>query len=207
VILEFEISSPFVGKPCLFKSRHHKRFVWGWFAIAYSPGDSRTRALNLSHGITEVRSDRVLRELGAESYAQGRIDQRNVDTGHDHTCCDHRSYKPAAFAQWVTEYGNPLACIDAAMWEAFLEDDIVERSGVAAMKGLSQYDQGRDASPQARAARAAARKPPAEHLATLGTHEECWCGQPMGHDWDGKATGTNHPREFKRYHMNGDADA
>lgn len=32
---------------------------------------------------------------------------------------------------------------------------------------------------------------------TLGDDEHCWCGQPAGHDWAGKAGGAPHPRTEK----------
>ncbi len=51
-----------------------------------------------------------------------------------------------------------------------------------------------DASPQARAGRAFARKDPASFLPVL-SGPGCWCGEPFGHDWPGKADGAPHPRE------------
>jgi hypothetical protein len=35
-------------------------------------------------------------------------------------------------------------------------------------------------------------------LATIGTYEECWCGLPAGHAWEGQADGAAHPRDKPR---------
>lgn len=29
----------------------------------------------------------------------------------------------------------------------------------------------------------------------IGQYRTCWCGQPMGHDWPGKADKAPHPQE------------
>ncbi|MFJ2178915.1 hypothetical protein ACIOHE_39230 [Streptomyces sp. NPDC087851] len=34
--------------------------------------------------------------------------------------------------------------------------------------------------------------------ATLGTRGACWCGEPYGHDWPGRADGAPHPRDGAR---------
>jgi hypothetical protein len=61
-------------------------------------------------------------------------------------------------------------------------------------KGLSQYDKSRDTTPQARAARFAANKGPADYLRTIAG-PGCWCGGELGHDWPGRDEGAPHPRE------------
>lgn len=33
-----------------------------------------------------------------------------------------------------------------------------------------------------------------EGLRQVGTLHVCWCGEPSGHDWPGKADGEAHPR-------------
>lgn len=62
------------------------------------------------------------------------------------------------------------------------------------LPSLSEYDRSADVSPQARSERRgldggamAARMPV---IAGPG----CWCGEPQGHDWPGKADGAPHPR-------------
>ncbi|MEV7422848.1 hypothetical protein [Streptomyces sp. NPDC091212] len=32
----------------------------------------------------------------------------------------------------------------------------------------------------------------------LGTSARCWCGEPYGHDWPGRADGAPHPRDGTR---------
>ena len=68
-------------------------------------------------------------------------------------------------------------------------------------RGLSDYDRSTDASPQARQARGRLTRPdnrapgtgPDDH--PLGAFGECWCGEPVGHDWEGKDGGAPHPRQ------------
>lgn len=64
------------------------------------------------------------------------------------------------------------------------------------LPSLSDYDRSTDASPQARQARAALRKPDTWYRPLTGGGG-CWCGQSYGHDWPGKADGEPHPRLVK----------
>lgn len=59
------------------------------------------------------------------------------------------------------------------------------------LPSLSRYDASADATPQARAARRHWTRAP--YLAVLAG-DGCWCGEPYGHDWAGKADGAPHPR-------------
>lgn len=65
--------------------------------------------------------------------------------------------------------------------------------------GLSDYDRNGDASPQARQARRRLLRPdnrvPGTQLedTPLGW-DCCWCGEPWPHNWEGKDSGTPHPR-------------
>jgi hypothetical protein len=67
--------------------------------------------------------------------------------------------------------------------------------------GLSDYDRDTDASPQARRARSRLNQPDNRVPGTrpgddpLGVLGGCWCGEPFGHDWAGKAGGAPHPRQ------------
>lgn len=63
------------------------------------------------------------------------------------------------------------------------------------LPSLTDYDRSPDASPRARQARAALRKPPTAPWSPLGTFG-CWCGGEMGHGWRGKADGAPHPRDW-----------
>ena len=64
------------------------------------------------------------------------------------------------------------------------------------LPGLSAYDQAGDATPQARQARGFARRDnrePSTKLRAIAAGG-CWCGEPYGHAWAGKADGAPHPR-------------
>jgi hypothetical protein len=63
---------------------------------------------------------------------------------------------------------------------------------------LSTYDRSGDASPQARQARRQLSRPDNRVPETRGytalAGDGCWCGEPFGHGWPGKADGASHPR-------------
>ena len=64
------------------------------------------------------------------------------------------------------------------------------------LPGLSAYDRQGDATPQARQARGLVwrdnREPSTKRRAIAAGG--CWCDEPYGHDWPGKADGAPHPR-------------
>jgi hypothetical protein len=64
------------------------------------------------------------------------------------------------------------------------------------LPGLSAYDRQGDATPQARRARGLVwrdnREPSTKRQAIAAGG--CWCDEPYGHDWPGKADGAPHPR-------------
>jgi hypothetical protein len=65
---------------------------------------------------------------------------------------------------------------------------------------MSNLNYDTDATPQARAARNFAEHGGSKMALgrTLGWLGGCWCGQPQGHDWPGRAEGAPHPREFEK---------
>ena len=64
------------------------------------------------------------------------------------------------------------------------------------LPGLSAYDRQKDATPQARQARELLwrdNREPSTRDRVLSAGG-CWCDEPYGHDWPGKADGAPHPR-------------
>jgi len=60
-------------------------------------------------------------------------------------------------------------------------------------RNAGDLNRNRDATPQARQARAFADKDAAPYSPLLGSGG-CWCGETFGHDWPGKIDGRPHPR-------------
>lgn len=61
--------------------------------------------------------------------------------------------------------------------------------------GLDGYDRSKDAAWEGRQARAAVNGRPVNWGEPVIAGDGCWCGEPFGHDWPGKADGAPHPRE------------
>ena len=53
MIIFFEISNPFMAKPKFEKVSVLRRFIWGWFSIAYLPGGFNDVAKAIRDDYTE----------------------------------------------------------------------------------------------------------------------------------------------------------